>query len=365
MPMKFIDEFRDKDLIRQVVRRIEKSATGRYNFMEVCGGHTAAIRRFAIPSLIPDTIRLISGPGCPVCVTGREFIDRLTLLAGRDDIIITAFGDLLRIPGSGRRTLGAVKSEGADVRVVFSALDSLEIAAANSDKNVVFAGIGFETTAPGTAVTLQQALKSKIGNFFVLSSHKIMPPAMEAVLKDGIRLNGFICPGHVAAITGSEAFRFIPERYGTGCVITGFEPVDILLAISMLIDQVNSGKPEMQTEYGRAVTKSGNLLAQKAMNEVFRTCDAEWRGLGMIPSSGLTPAGEYERYDASIVFPIETMKGIEETNCICSEILRGLKEPAGCRLFGKECTPDNPVGACMVSEEGACNAWYRYSNVYE
>lgn len=363
--MKFIDEFRDKELIEQLVHRIVKSASGRYTFMEVCGGHTAAIRRFGIPSLIPDSIKLISGPGCPVCVTGMEFIDRLLAYSAREDVIITAFGDLLRIPGSGGRSLSTAKSAGADVRVVFSALDALGIARENRQRFVIFAGIGFETTAPGTAVTLKQAEKERVENFLVLSAHKIMPPAMEAVIKDGVNLNGFICPGHVATITGSEAFHFIPDRYGIGCVITGFEPLDLLLSVSMLVDQVNNGRPSVKTEYGRAVTKSGNLLARKAMDEVFRPCDAEWRGLGNIPLSGLAPAHSYERFDASVVLPVSISRIEEDRNCICGEILRGMKEPADCILFSKVCTPENPVGACMVSSEGACNAWYKYGRTHE
>jgi len=362
--MKYIDEFRDKDLVNRVTRQIERNATGTYTFMEVCGGHTAAIRRFGIPSLIPSSISLISGPGCPVCVTGTEYIDRLCASSLMENVIITVFGDLMRIPGTRGVSLKKMKQDGADVRIIFSSLDALDIARRDTDKTVIFAAIGFETTAPGTAVTILQAYKEKIDNFLVLSAHKIMPPAMETILRQGTGINGFICPGHVSVITGSEAFGFIPENYGTACVITGFEPSDILLSVLMLIEQVNSGKPSVRNAYGRAVTSKGNLIAQRAMEEVFRIHDAEWRGLGIIPASGLSPAGKYERFDASVVIPVSVNPSSETNGCICGEILRGLKKPPECKLFSGACTPENPVGACMVSDEGACNAWYKYGEMY-
>ncbi|MBN1107751.1 MAG: hydrogenase formation protein HypD [Bacteroidales bacterium] len=362
--MKYIDEFRDKDLLRKVTGQIERSATGTYTFMEVCGGHTASIRRFGIPSLLPSSIKLISGPGCPVCVTGMEYIDRLAAYSLKPDVIIIVFGDLMRIPGSDGISLRKMKQEGADVRIVFSSLDALDAARKNRNKTIIFAGIGFETTAPGTALTIRQAEKENIDNFLVLSAHKLMPPAMETILRQGNGINGFICPGHVSVITGSDAFCFIPEKYGTGCVITGFEPSDILLSVLLLVEQVNNGIPSVRNAYGRAVTRSGNHIAQKAMLDVFSIRDAEWRGLGIIPASGLVPAGRYERFDASAVMPVVVKPSSETPGCICGEILRGINEPSDCKLFATVCTPENPVGACMVSDEGACNAWYKYGEMY-
>jgi len=358
--MKFIDGYRDSDLIGRIVRRIEISATGRYVFMEVCGGHTAAIRRFGINSILPRNIRLISGPGCPVCVTGKDFIDTLAAYSEMDDVMICSFGDLLRIPGTGGRSLEKMKAGGADIRVVFSCLDALETARRWPYKKVIFAGIGFETTAPGTAVAVKLAAEQKLDNFLVLSAHKVMPPAMETILREGTALNGFICPGHVAAITGADVFGFIPARYNTGCVVTGFEPADILVSILMLVLQANSGLPAVEIQYGRVVTASGNMTARKIMAEVFEPCDAEWRGLGIIQDSGLQLREKYTCCDAKKIIPIDVNREAETENCICGDILKGVREPADCPLFGTLCTPLNPEGACMVSEEGSCNAWYKY-----
>ena len=255
--------------------------------MEVCGGHTAAIRRFGIPSLLPGNVKLISGPGCPVCVTGTDFIDKAIAYSKMKDVIITTFGDLIRVPGS-ISSLEKEKASGADIRIVLSGLDALEIARSNCEKKIIFLGIGFETTAPGTAVTIKLAEKENLKNFFLLSAHKLMPPAMEAIIKEGVRLDGFICPGHVAAITGSSIFNFIPGRFNLSCVVTGFEPSDILQSILMLIKQVNQRTPKVEIQYNRAVTHDGNSIAQRLLNEVFEPCDTSWRGLGLIPLSGLT-----------------------------------------------------------------------------
>ena len=297
--MRFIDEYRDKALVRKLRDLIDKSATGAYTFMEVCGGHTAAIQRFGIPSLLPGNIRLISGPGCPVCVTGEEFIDKAIACSAAQEVIIASFGDLIRVPGS-VSSLEKEKAGGADIRVVISGLEALEIARSNRDRMVIFLGIGFETTAPGTAVTLMQAATEGINNFFLLSAHKVMPPAMETIIQQGTRLNGFICPGHVAVISGAKAFKFIPEHYGLGCVITGFEPTDIMYAILMLVKQVNSNSPGVEIQYRRAVTDDGNMVARKYMSEVFEYCDTPWRGLGVIPASGLKLRKELGRTEPSI-----------------------------------------------------------------
>ncbi len=361
--MKYISEYRDKELIDRVARQIEMAVERDYTFMEVCGGHTAAIRRFGIPSLLPANIKLISGPGCPVCVTSTGFVDRIVTCAQMDDVIITTFGDLMRVPGSGPN-LEEIKSKGADVRIVFSGLDALDIALQNPRKRVVFPGIGFETTAPGTAVTIIEAAAGEAGNFFVLSAHKVMPPVMRALLENGIRIDGFICPGHVATITGYSAFEFIPYEYNKACVITGFEPLDLLQAILMLVNQVNSNRPSLETEYKRAVLPEGNSLALEVLSKVFEPCDAEWRGFGIIPLSGLALRREYEKHDAGRLLKADFPRGKDNPACICGDILRGLKTPSECPLFSETCTPANPVGACMVSAEGACNSFYKYT-LYE
>jgi hydrogenase expression/formation protein HypD len=359
--MKYVDEYRDNNLIDKLLRLIRSATTGEYRFMEVCGGHTAAIRRFGIGSMLPENIRLISGPGCPVCVTGTGFIDKLIACSRMEGVIIATFGDLLRIPGSSS-SLAREKSLGADIRIVFSGLEALEIARSESERKIVFPGIGFETTAPGTAATLLEAAVSGAGNFFILSAHKVMPPAMEAIVKEGTIINGFICPGHVATITGASAFSFISEKYKLGCVITGFEPLDILYAIYMLVVQVNSNAPVTQIQYSRAVTDMGNLIAQNLINEVFCKKEEYWRGFGLISDSGLGIREKYSKYDADCMIPPGVEADKEDRACICGEILRGLKTPDECSLFSRICVPENPVGACMVSDEGACHTYYKYTN---
>jgi hydrogenase expression/formation protein HypD len=358
--MKYIDEFRNKDLVAKLADLINKSVVRDYTFMEVCGGHTAAIHRFGLKSLLPDNVRLISGPGCPVCVTETDFIDKAIAYSRMKDVIITTFGDLLKVPGS-TSSLEKEKAAGADIRVMFSGLDALEIARLNSGKKIIFLGIGFETTAPGTAVTIKQADKDNVKNFFLLSAHKIMPPAMEAIMKEGVSLDGFICPGHVAAITGSSIFNFIPERYNLSCVVTGFEPSDIMQSIMMLIKQVNEHTPKVEIEYNRAVTISGNSMAQMHMSEVFEPCDTRWRGFGVIQLSGLTLRKVYEKYNIENKLPVIINYQADNELCICGKILKGLETPDDCPLFAEICFPENPIGACMVSNEGACNSWYKYS----
>ncbi len=357
--VRYIEEYRDKELVLKLTDSIKRSAVRDYVFMEVCGGHTSAIHRFGIPSLLPGNIRLISGPGCPVCVTGTDFIDKAIEYSKDPKVIITTFGDLIRVPGS-VSSLEKEKASGADIRIVYSGLEALEIAESNFGKKVIFLGIGFETTAPGTAVTVEKALEENIKNFFLLSVHKVMPPAMKAIVKDGVKLDGFICPGHVATITGSGAFKFLPEDHQLGCVIAGFEPVDILQAILMLVIQVNKNSPRVENEYTRAVTSSGNSIAQRMLSEVFEYCDSNWRGFGVIPLSGLRLRKEFERFDAEKVFPVKVVNSKENSSCICGNILRGFNTPDDCPLFAKACVPDNPVGACMVSDEGACNIFYKY-----
>jgi hydrogenase expression/formation protein HypD len=357
--MKYIDEFRDKDLIVSLTGSISKAVKGNYAFMEVCGGHTSSIHRFGIPSLLPEGIRLISGPGCPVCVTSMDFIDKAVEYSKKKDVIIATFGDLLRVPGS-FSSLEKEKIKGADIRIVFSGLEALNIAGSNSERTVVFLGIGFETTAPGTAVTVKRAKELGLENFLLLSAHKIMPPVLDALARDGIEIDGFICPGHVAAITGSAIFNFLPEKYNLGCVIAGFEPSDLLQSILMLVRQANDKLPVVEIQYTRAVTAEGNRIAQELLSEVFETCGAKWRGFGLIPESGLSLRKEYEDFNAEVKIPVTISSEKENQACICGNILRGSKIPEDCSLFRKICTPWNPVGACMVSAEGACNSHFRY-----
>jgi hydrogenase expression/formation protein HypD len=328
--------------------------------MEVCGGHTMAIQKFGIGYLLPDTVRLISGPGCPVCVSDRKFIDHAIALGRLEDVIICTFGDLIRVPGSSA-SLEKIKADGCDVRIVFSVLDALKIAEKYPGKRIVFLGIGFETTSPGSAAGIIRATEMDLGNFFLLSSHKIMPPAMKALIDEGVQIDGYIAPGHVSTITGSGIYSDIPEKYGLGCVISGFEPVDLLQSIYMLVKQFETGNPSVEIQYTRAVRPEGNTRAQDMLEEVFELRDDWWRGLGILKKSGMGLRQKYERFDAGKQIPVEIEKTREDRGCICGEILKGLQRPLDCKLFEKVCSPANPVGACMVSHEGACHAYYRYS----
>ncbi|MDZ7741094.1 MAG: hydrogenase formation protein HypD [Bacteroidota bacterium] len=358
--MKYIDEYRDKEIVKKLLAEIRKISRKDIALMEVCGGHTMSIQKFGIPSLLPSNIRLLSGPGCPVCVSHRGFIDRAIAFSRIPDTIITTFGDLIRVPGS-TSSLDNEKASGADIRIVYSILDALDIARRNPDKKVIFPGIGFETTAPGTAAGILTASREKIHNFYVYSSHKIMPPAMEALIDEGVKINGYIAPGHVTAITGPEIYQSIPEKFGLGVVVSGFEPVDLLKAIYMLVKQFERAKPSVEIAYTRAVKAGGNQKAKDMLDEVFVRRDDWWRGLGMIPGSGLGISGKYEAFDAEEQIEVEVEPTREDKGCICGEILKGLKTPKECKLFGKVCTPNNPVGTCMVSNEGSCHAFYRYN----
>jgi hydrogenase expression/formation protein HypD len=356
--MDLVKPFRDPGRADKLLDMIHREATGRYMFMEVCGGHTAAVHRYGIKGLLPGNLSLISGPGCPVCVSSGSFIDHAIALSERPDVITASFGDLMRVPGSAKRTLDLARSRGADIKTVYSVTEALDLARKYPEKKIVFPAIGFETTAPGNAAAILEAKKLGTSNFLMLSTQKIMPPAMRAVAQGEKNINGFICPGHVSAITGSGIYGFLAEEYGTGCVIAGFEPVDILCSVLMLIRQVNSGRPDVETEYRRAVRPEGNVLAQKIMNMVFTLSDEWWRGFGMIPGSGLQLKPEYEEFDAVKAFPGYSFTEPETNGCICGDILRGTNTPVDCPLYNSECTPDHPVGACMVSAEGACNIYY-------
>lgn len=358
--MKFIDEYRDRELVDKLVKGIHAISTKDVVLMEVCGGHTWAIQKFGIPSLMPPTVKLISGPGCPVCVTDRRFLDHAVALSRLPDVIITTYGDLIRVPGSSS-SLNEEKSRGADVRIVYSVLDALKIAKENLSKKVVFLGVGFETTTPPSAAGLINAMKENLKNFFLLSSHKVMPPAMSALIDEGVAINGYIAPGHVSVITGTSIYEPIPRSYAVGCVVSGFEPVDILQSIYMLVKQFENNDFKVEIQYKRAVTPEGNVKAREAIHEVFRARDDWWRGLGTLPLSGLGVNDKYADFDAEKMIPVEIEETKEDKGCICGLILKGLKKPNECKLFGTACTSSNPVGACMVSHEGACNAYYRFN----
>jgi hydrogenase expression/formation protein HypD len=357
--MKYMDEYRRKELILRIADELNKVSEKEAAFMEVCGGHTMAIHRFGLTAFLPSHIRLLSGPGCPVCVSGQHFMDTAIAYSKLPDIIITTYGDLIRVPGS-TTSLEKEKAGGCDVRVVYSTLDAVGIARANPGKRIVFLGIGFETTAPATAAAIVQAKNEEIDNFLVLSAHKVMPPVMKALVAEGVKINGFIAPGHVIAITGTEMYNFLPEAYGLGVVVSGFEPVDLMQTILMLVRQVESGNPKVEVQYRRVVSNEGNPTARRLLEQVFELRDEPWRGLGVIPGSGLKIRSEFSSLDAEVRIPLEVPVSAEPKGCICGSILRGLKTPDNCQLFAQGCTPANPVGACMVSGEGTCATYYKY-----
>jgi len=356
--MKYIDEYRDQVLIKKIAKELRCFSNQSYTFMEVCGGHTMAIRKFGLTSLLPGNFSLRSGPGCPVCVTGKSFIDKAVACA-KKGAVVTIFGDLMRIPGT-FSSLEKERVDGADVRIVFSPMDAVEMAAGDPRRKYVFAAAGFETTAPGTACAVKAAEAAGVNNFFILSAHKIMPPAMRMLVQQGVMTDGFICPGHVCAVTGSSIFDFIPQEFGLACVVSGFEPVDILYSILMLARQVSHSEPKVEIQYRRAVTRNGNLLAQREMDDVFCLEDAYWRGLGNISLSGLRIRDNFSRFDAENAFSLSIEESDHDDGCICGEILKGMAEPTDCPLFRSACLPGRPVGACMVSPEGACNIHYNY-----
>jgi hydrogenase expression/formation protein HypD len=357
--MKYVDEYRKKELILSVAEKLRTVSKKNIVLMEVCGGHTMAIHRFGLSSLLPSNIHLISGPGCPVCVSSQHFIDMALAYSRIQGVIITTYGDLIRVPGS-TTSLEKERAAGSDVRIVYSVLESLDIAKKNKDKKIVFLGIGFETTSPATAAAIVEAGKERITNFYVLSAHKIMPPVMKALVEEGVRIDGFIAPGHVTAITGTGIYESLASVYGLGVVVAGFEPADLMQAVLMLALQIESGTPKVEVQYQRVVHKEGNTIAQKLLSEVFVTGDDVWRGLGMIPKSGLKISDDFSSFDAEKQFSVKIPESTEPKGCICGQILRGLKTPVDCSLFAKRCTPSDPVGACMVSGEGTCATYYKY-----
>ncbi|MBE0661265.1 MAG: hydrogenase formation protein HypD [Bacteroidales bacterium] len=359
--MKFINDFRDRELCETLLERIHKEAVREITIMEVCGGHTMALHRFGIPALLPNTITLLSGPGCPVCVTGRGFIDHAIGLSMRDQTMVCTYGDLIRVPGS-ESTLEKAQADGANVRIVYSPLQCIEMAAQDPETNHVFLGIGFETTAPASAVALQKANELGLKNFFLYSAHKIMPPAMAAIIHEGVKVDAYLCPGHVSTISGTKMYEPLVDQFGVGCVVSGFEPLDLLQSILMLVQQQENKNAAVEIQYTRAVKSQGNVKAQQILNQVFEPCDAWWRGLGILANSGLKPSANYKGFDASVVYGLSTNEPADPTGCRCGDVLKGLLKPTECKLFRKTCTPANPIGACMVSAEGACQSFFRYAN---
>lgn len=363
--MKFMDEYRDPQMALKLVERIHRRSPEGVRFMEFCGGHTFAIMKHGLRQLLSPKVQLISGPGCPVCVTSISEIDKAIALANQPDVILATFGDMLRVPGS-RSSLQHTRAEGGDVRVIYSALDALELARANPDKSVVLVGIGFETTAPTVAASLAEAKSSGIDNYYVLSFHKLCPPVIKALLESGeVKLDGIICPGHVSTIIGSRPYEFVARDYGIASAVAGFEPLDILLAVDMMLAQIEREEPKVEIAYRRGVAPDGNREALKFIERVFVVGEADWRGIGKLPGSGLRVGPDYRDFDAESAFSITLPPSKEPPGCICGDILRGVKTPLQCKLFGKTCMPDSPVGPCMVSSEGTCAAYFLYGENHE
>jgi hydrogenase expression/formation protein HypD len=358
--MKYLDEYRSEELAQKVVGEIRRVVTKPWVLMEVCGGQTHTIVKYGIDHMIPPEVELVHGPGCPVCVTSLEMIDKAHAIARRPDVIFTSFGDMLRVPGSDSDLL-VLKSRGADIRVVYSPIDALKIARANPDKKVVFFAIGFETTAPGNAMAAFQARKQGIKNFSVLVSHVLVPPAIASILQSPFnRVQGFLGPGHVCTVMGYQEYEPIAERFRVPIVITGFEPLDILQGVLMTVQQLEQGKWEVENQYPRVVKREGNLMAQDLVNQVFEIGDRKWRGVGSIPKSGYKLRYEFRDHDAERIFEVEEIDTKEPEICISGLVLRGVKKPHDCPAFGTLCTPEHPLGATMVSAEGACAAYYAY-----
>jgi hydrogenase expression/formation protein HypD len=358
--MKYLEEFSDPDLARRLVDQIHAVTTRPWAMMEVCGGQTHSIIRHGIDQLLPEGVEMIHGPGCPVCVTPLEMIDKALAIAARPGVIFCSFGDMLRVPGSGQDLFG-VKSAGGDVRVVYSPLDALTIARENPDREVVFFGIGFETTAPANAMTVYQARRLGVRNFSLLVSHVLVPPAIAAIMESpSCRVQAFLAAGHVCSVMGTSEYPPLAERYRVPIVVTGFEPLDILEGIRQTIVQLESGRHEVQNAYPRAVRAEGNKPAMAMLEDVFEVADRTWRGIGMIPLSGWRLSPRYREFDAEYRFDVLGVHTEESSICRSGEVLQGLIKPHQCAAFGKQCTPRNPLGATMVSSEGACAAYYAY-----
>jgi hydrogenase expression/formation protein HypD len=358
--MKYLDEYRSETLARKLVAELHRVVTKPWVLMEVCGGQTHTIVKYGIDHLLPPPVELVHGPGCPVCVTSLEMIDKAHAIARRPDVIFCSFGDMLRVPGS-EADLLVLKSRGADVRVVYSPIDCLKIARANPDKKVVFFAIGFETTAPGNAMAVWQAWQQGIKNFSVLVSHVLVPPSISSILQSPLnRVQGFLGPGHVCTVMGYREYEPITDRFRVPIVITGFEPLDILQGTLMAVRQLEAGTATVENQYRRVVQREGNRVAQCLVNQVFEVCDRKWRGVGSIPKSGYKLRYEFRDHDAERIFDVREIDTQEPAICISGMVLKGIKKPHDCPAFGKQCTPEHPLGATMVSAEGACAAYYAY-----
>jgi len=361
--MRYIDEYRTEAAARRYARLIRETTTRPWTIMEICGGQTHTIVKYGVEELMPKEITLVHGPGCPVCVTPLEIIDKAIIIASKQEVIFTSFGDMLRVPGSTKDLL-TVKSEGGDVRIVYSPLDALRIAQQNPDKRVVFFAVGFETTAPANAMSVWQAKKLGVKNFSILCSHVLVPPAMEALLSSPTNLiQGFLAAGHVCTVMGYEEYIPLAEKYRVPIVVTGFEPVDILQGIYMAVKQLEEGRVAVENQYARSVRREGNVPAKQLMSQVFTVTDRKWRGIGEIPTSGYRLRDEFADHDAEKIFHVSEIKAEESPLCIAGLVLQGLKKPRECGAFGKQCTPEHPLGAPMVSSEGACAAYYHFRRV--
>jgi hydrogenase expression/formation protein HypD len=363
--MKYLDEYRDPEAARRLTDAIARATTRPWVIMEVCGGQTHTIVKYGIDRVLPPGLELVHGPGCPVCVTSLEMIDRAHAVASRPDVIFCSFGDMLRVPGS-RGDLLQLKSQGSDVRVVYSPLDAVNLAAAHPQRPVVFFAIGFETTAPPNAMAVWLARRRGLKNFSLLVSHVLVPPSITAILQaPGNRVQAFLGPGHVCTVMGNSEYEPIARRYRVPIVITGFEPVDMLEGVLRVVQQLEAGRAEVENQYSRAVRPEGNPASKKLIDEVFEVCDRKWRGVGLIPKSGYRLRYEYRDHDAERIFEVEGLETQESTVCISGQILKGLKKPHECPAFGRECTPQTPLGATMVSAEGACAAYHAYGRHLE
>ena len=350
----------ERELAKRLVEEIARLNTKKVRFMEVCGTHTVSIFRAGLRQMLPENVELVSGPGCPVCVTPDDYMDKAIAYAKMPDVIVTTFGDMLKVPGT-ESSLGQAAAEGADVRIVYSPLDSLPIAAQNPGKKVIFLAVGFETTAPTAAATVLAAEQQGLQNFYVLSAHKLVPPALRMLLDDPeVRVDGFILPGHVCVVTGTKVYAFLPEEYHMPGVVTGFEPLQILRSLYRLMQQVTRGEARIENEYGSVVHEGGSPAAQRATDLVYEPADAAWRGIGIIPMSGLRMRDSFAAYDIERLLPLDVPMGRNKPGCRCGEVLRGIVTPKECPLFGKACVPTHAVGPCMVSVEGVCAAWYKY-----
>jgi hydrogenase expression/formation protein HypD len=358
--VKYVDEYRDPGIAHMLADEIRRKVTRPWVLMEVCGGQTHTLMRYGIDELLPPQIELVHGPGCPVCVTPLEVVDRAIRIASIQGVVLVSYGDMLRVPGSDSDLFQA-KANGADVRVAYSPMDALKVARANPDREVVFFGIGFETTAPANAMAVWQAKREGLRNFSMIVSHVLVPPAMRLILRSSInRVQGFIAPGHVCTVMGFREYEDLVNEFRVPMVVGGFEPVDLLEAIHMLVAQLEEGRAEVENQYGRTVTRDGNLAAQTLMREVFEVTDRKWRGIGTIADSGYRLREEYASFDAERAFGLEELTAEEPVECISALVLQGLKKPVECPAFGARCTPMSPLGAPMVSTEGACAAYYQY-----